>query len=306
MDIPWVGTPNYNSGNDGIQWLMPHWTCGGFDGSVATLRNPARQASANYVIEGTRVVQLVRERDTAWSCGNRYYNRRSVSYELVGWPGHPPTRETLDTCAELMAQASREYFGGAPLVHGENVKLHREVYATSCPGTTDIDYLLAKANELLAPPHTPSHDIHTADADGSDAQRWYIRTTEEREDGTLTVSLRNFSSWKWLSIPGSSTDPGTPAQIWGGDDDDEPRPPQVMTAYPIKGRAGMYTIEANAARGQFLTVPAGRVDAGTPVEWWPREEGRSQEWYLYQLADKSYRVVNAGSWKLLEAVGGGV
>lgn len=55
MSEYWAGTSNYNNGNDGIQFLFPHWTCGGFDGSVATLQNPAREASANYVIEEDRV-----------------------------------------------------------------------------------------------------------------------------------------------------------------------------------------------------------------------------------------------------------
>ena len=147
--IYWAGTPNFTSGNAGRLFLFPHWTEGGFDGSVATLQNPARQASAHYVIEGTRVAQLVDESDSAWHCGNWYYNRRSISYELVGWTGNPPSRETLDTCARMMADASRRYFGGAKLVLGGNVMLHKWVSDTNCPGQTDIGWLVAKANEYL-------------------------------------------------------------------------------------------------------------------------------------------------------------
>jgi len=148
-NVYWAGTPNYTPGNYGIVALFPHWTCGGFDGSVSTLQNPARQASAHYVIEGTKCAQLVDENDSAWHCGNYYYNMRAISYEMVGWPGNPPSRETLDSTAWLMAEASRRYFGGAKLVLGENVMLHRWVYATSCPGESDIDYLVRKANEYL-------------------------------------------------------------------------------------------------------------------------------------------------------------
>lgn len=148
-NIYWAGTPNYTSGNYGIVALFPHWTCGGFDGSVATLQNPSRQASAHYVIEGGKVAQLVSENDSAWHCGNYYYNMRSISYELVGWSGHPPTYETLDTCARMMAQASRKYFGGAKLVLGDNVYLHKWVSDTDCPGETDIDWLVSKANSYL-------------------------------------------------------------------------------------------------------------------------------------------------------------
>ena len=149
MSEYWAGTPNSNNGNDGIQFLFPHWTCGGFAGSVATLQNPANQASANYVIEEDRVAQLVNEGDTSWHCGNSWYNHRSISYELVGWPGYPPTEGTLDTCARMMAEASRNYFGGAALVLGENVLLHRMVSSTACPGETDINRLLQLANGYL-------------------------------------------------------------------------------------------------------------------------------------------------------------
>lgn len=148
-NVYWAGTSNYTPGNFGIEALFPHWTCGGFDGSVATLQNPDRQASAHYVIEGGRVAQLVSEDDSAWHCGNYYYNMRAIAYELVGWAGNPPSYDTLDTCARMMAEASRKYFGGAKLVLGENVILHKWVADTDCPGETDIDWLVNKANEYL-------------------------------------------------------------------------------------------------------------------------------------------------------------
>lgn len=150
MGAWWAGSPNFNGGNSGRLFLFPHWTAGGFDGSVSTLQNPANQASAHYVIEEGNVAQLVSEDNTAWHCGNSWYNWRSISYEMVGWEGHPPTRGTLDTTAQLMADASRRYFGGARLVLGENVMLHSMVYPTSCPGPSDISYLLKKANEILS------------------------------------------------------------------------------------------------------------------------------------------------------------
>lgn len=173
MDKYWAGTPNYTPGNYGIVALFPHWTCGGFDGSVATLQNPDRQASAHYVIEGDRVAQLVDESDSAWHCGNYYYNMRAISYELVGWTGNPPSYATLDTCAELMAQASRDYFDGAPLVLGENVMLHKWVADTDCPGETDIDYLVAKANEILNGGEVKEDKVKYCDNWGGDVYRLY-------------------------------------------------------------------------------------------------------------------------------------
>ncbi len=145
----WVGTPNYTPGNYGIEALFPHWTAGSFDAAVSTLTNPNAQASAHYVIEGADVAQLVEETDSAWHCGNYYYNMRAIAYELVGWPGNPPSYDTLDTCARLMAEASNAYFDGAELVLGENVMLHQWVYPTQCPGETDVEWLVERANMYI-------------------------------------------------------------------------------------------------------------------------------------------------------------
>ena len=73
-----------------------------------------------------------------------------------------------------MAQASRDYLGGARLVLGENVMLHKWVSSTNCPGQTDIPWLVERANYYLKEDDMPSaqevanavwgHDIngHTA------------------------------------------------------------------------------------------------------------------------------------------------
>ena len=147
--IEWRGTPNCTSGNDGRLFLFPHICEGYYEGSISTLKDPNRQASAQYVIEGSKAAQLVSEDDTSWHCGNWWYNRRSISYEMVGTTANPPSRDTLDTTAYMMAQASKKYFNGAKLVRGTNVMLHREVSSTTCPATSDIDWLMKRANEYI-------------------------------------------------------------------------------------------------------------------------------------------------------------
>ena len=146
MSITWYGTPNFSYGNNGRLYIFVHICEGWWDGSISTLQNPARQASAHYVISGSDVAQLVSENDTAWHCGNYWYNRRSLSIELCGTTANPPSTETLDTCARLLADMSKRHLGGEKLVHGENIIYHREVYATSCPSTANIDYAVAQAN----------------------------------------------------------------------------------------------------------------------------------------------------------------
>lgn len=149
MSITWYGTPNFSYGNNGRLYIFVHICEGWWDGSISTLQNPARQASAHYVISGSDVAQLVSENDTAWHCGNYWYNRRSLSIELCGTTANPPSTETLDTCARLLADMSKRHLGGEKLVHGENIIYHREVYATSCPSTANVDYAVAQANKIL-------------------------------------------------------------------------------------------------------------------------------------------------------------
>lgn len=165
MNLWWEGTPNYTSGYINRSYIFPHITEGSFRGSIATLQNPSRQASAHYVVDGDDVAQLVSEDDTAWHCGNSWYNKRSLSIELVGTTDNPPNRDTLATAAELMADMSRRYFGGKRLVLGKdgNVMLHKWVYDTSCPSTTDIDYLLDKANAILGYEDESEEDMQLGD-----------------------------------------------------------------------------------------------------------------------------------------------
>lgn len=202
--VYWAGTPNYTSGNYGIVALFPHWTCGGFDGSVSTLQNPDRQASAHYVIEGGKVAQLVSEDDSAWHCGNYYYNMRSISYELVGWTGNPPSYETLDTCARMMADASRRYFGGAPLVLGENVMLHKWVSDTDCPGETDIDWLVSTANDYLGGDDDMTNDqIELLASKIAEKQAGYAYGDDKKAQwgamgkGKGTASRNNYNVSRW-------------------------------------------------------------------------------------------------------------
>ena len=61
MSVTWYGTPNFSYGNNGRFYIFVHICEGWWDGSISTLQNPARQASAHYVISGSDVAQLVSE-----------------------------------------------------------------------------------------------------------------------------------------------------------------------------------------------------------------------------------------------------
>lgn len=162
MDVSWIGSPNYSSGNYGRLYIVPHIMEGWMPGTDSVFQDTNRQTSAHWGVDGSTVHQYVSEDDTAWHCGNSWYNWRSLSLEMAGTTDNPPSYETLDTTAEIMASMSQKWFGGAQLVLGENVMLHKWLSSTSCPATADIDYLISKANQWLS--GSPKQDIADADA----------------------------------------------------------------------------------------------------------------------------------------------
>lgn len=291
-NIYWAGTPNYTSGNYGIVALFPHWTCGGFDGSVATLQNPSRQASAHYVIEGGKVAQLVSENDSAWHCGNYYYNMRSISYELVGWSGHPPTYETLDTCARMMAQASRKYFGGAKLVLGGNVYLHKWVSDTDCPGETDIDWLVRRANSYMDRKAWP---LVMWPSNGANNQRFKL---EKKGDFYL---IRNVANKKVVDVTGAKL--GNDVDLYEAKSTDNAN--QLWKLVKVDD-FGMYEIQSKLNANYVLDVKNASSADGAELCCWARNKQPNQRWHIMANGDGTYTIISNSKRKLvLDAEGGG-
>lgn len=119
IDIHWWDAPENNPS---------------FEGTIATLCNPSRGASANFVATGTgrRVACLVSPDDNSW-CTNQD-NPYSISIEC-----DPRCRdEDYDVVAELIANIRSAY--GDLSLHG-----HREFVNTTCPGNWDLARLDALA-----------------------------------------------------------------------------------------------------------------------------------------------------------------
>lgn len=92
FQIQWVGTPNYTSGRGGRApvAIVDHITAGLYPGTLNWMQNPAAQASAHYLIlQDGRILQLVRDEDTAWA--NGYVER--PTWRL--YDGTNPNRYTL-------------------------------------------------------------------------------------------------------------------------------------------------------------------------------------------------------------------
>lgn len=148
MNITQVGSPNYTKGRQGnkITGVIIHWMVGTLSSADAVFQNTSRNTSAHYGIEDTTVHQYVSTDDTAYHCGNWTVNTQTIGIEHSAQPGRDASQATLDTSAQLIADLAKKY-GFA--INDQTVRPHNRIVATQCPGTINVNYLIAKANELV-------------------------------------------------------------------------------------------------------------------------------------------------------------
>jgi hypothetical protein len=126
-----------------IDRVVIHWFgVGNLDAANRHFTRPNATTSAHYGIEDDRVIQWVREDDTAWHAGNLAMNRRSIGVEHSAEPNRPATEKTIQTSAKLIAGICKRY--AIPLDR-KHIIGHNEVKATQCPGTIPIDRIIQLA-----------------------------------------------------------------------------------------------------------------------------------------------------------------
>lgn len=109
-------TVNYNKGRNGVKYLVLHFTGNANDtarGNANYFRNSNRNASANYFVDSKEIVQVVRDEDTAWHCGdgNGKYgitNSNSIGIEMCGTNGGI-SEATLQNTIELVKMLMKKY-----------------------------------------------------------------------------------------------------------------------------------------------------------------------------------------------------
>lgn len=100
-----------------------------------------RQASANYGVSGNQVWQYVSDNDAAWANASSS-NHETLSIEhanSTAGPSWKVSNKTMETGARLVASLHRLYGLGRP--SRKTVKMHRDYYATACPGPFMVDHL---------------------------------------------------------------------------------------------------------------------------------------------------------------------
>lgn len=106
-NIEWVGTKNFWAGRSGKKpiAIVNHITAGLMTGCLSWMQNPAASASSNYLVTKTgRILQLVKDEDSAWANGKvnkpnwplydgTNPNRYTLSIEHEALPGQALTEE---------------------------------------------------------------------------------------------------------------------------------------------------------------------------------------------------------------------
>ena len=136
----YIPTSAYSKGRDGhsVRYIVIHHEAAvGLDGAAITAMWDRMQAqSAHYSIDSAgTVTQHVLEADTAWACGRWVANCESISIEHANNATSPWTvaEATLESGAHLTAALLIKYVLGYP-EWGGNVRPHRQIVATACPG----------------------------------------------------------------------------------------------------------------------------------------------------------------------------
>lgn len=149
---------NYDTSRSPIDTIIMHSMDGSMAGTLSHFQNPAVVPSAHYGIgfDGG-LVQYLPENVTAYHCGNYAVNQRSIGMEHEDQGNNQGVRPDAlyETSAKLLADLSVAY--NIPLDR-DHIKLHHEIIPTACPGTLDVDRIIARAKQLIQPAEEPLHN----------------------------------------------------------------------------------------------------------------------------------------------------
>ena len=147
----WLEAAHYTPGREGNDWdtVVIHISESTTQSAVDnTFTDGEDKASTHFSVFGNIVHQYVHDFDTGWSVGNWEANTKTVSIEFVGTTENPPSRATMDTGAQLIAALCASK-GWTSIGLGNHIGVHSDYSATSCPSTTDVPYIVGRAQDYL-------------------------------------------------------------------------------------------------------------------------------------------------------------
>lgn len=183
---------NYDTGGSAAR---PFFIIHDIEGSAGSARNKFRNkdagGSTQFVVDGPIAYQMVSNLDTAWGCGNWYYNQRGVQAEIPGYAGRPYNLTDIDTAARLCAQWAKET--GYPIR-----KLNRAEISAKLPGVFGHEDVPNPDNPLKfggKEGHTDPGPTFPWSEFIARAQGYY-----EKGGGTAVIPVadfRRFDGYKW-------------------------------------------------------------------------------------------------------------
>ena len=230
-----------------------------FEGVINTFLNPARQASAHFVLTGTgrRVACLVDLADASWATNSA--NPYTISIEA-----DPRCRdEDYDVYGELVAELWATY-GELKLIR------HSDVVATRCPGNYDLERVKAIARTKIArkedqfgmatnKPNAPT--VPTAPPPVITAPIGYRVYVDNKQVGAYNVDKNAYQKWVATGRKGKITDStGVDVTITVVSRFEPPKPVENPTPTPVPptpsdyDRIGAKLDENNALLKQLLSL----------------------------------------------------
>lgn len=150
IDIKWVGSPNFSRRTQPIKRIVIHWFgVGTLESANNRFQNRANQVSAHYGISNGRVWQWVKDTDVAWHSGVASVNANSIGIEHDATTTKRLSDVDYGLSGQLIAILAKKY--NIPLDR-KHIISHREVKATACSGTINLDRIIAIAKQINQPP----------------------------------------------------------------------------------------------------------------------------------------------------------
>jgi LysM repeat protein len=125
-----IESPNYSSrAGANINTIVVHYTTAiSVFSTIEWFKNPASQVSAHYIIDKNGdIYQMVKDTDKAWHAVQA--NHTSIGIEHVAKAGDLLTQAQEKSSIHLIKWLMAEY-----KIPKENIKAHKQVLETSCPG----------------------------------------------------------------------------------------------------------------------------------------------------------------------------
>lgn len=150
MTIVWKGSPNFIKGRQGVKIdrIIIHWFgVGTLESANTRFQKAYNKVSAHYGISKGRVWQWVKETDVAFQAGNLSMNKRGIGIEHdATLNGHNLSEQDYQLSGQLVKEIAERY--NIPLDR-QHIIGHREIKATTCPGTINIDKIINIAKSLI-------------------------------------------------------------------------------------------------------------------------------------------------------------